>query len=150
MCLRTYTWKSRGFLLGSSYWVALWQAWRSPASLGFPLSVPAACGCHEIDHLKEKLNSFTTIEIVSRNPGDALVHEGRVVPINGVNDFCGQVFRFGNRHIWIPTYYFVVSLLPCNLQYFVTHDKGNSFPVYLDRTRMLLILVMYRTNPGFE
>ena len=24
----------------------------APASLGFPLSVPAACGCHEIDHLK--------------------------------------------------------------------------------------------------
>ena len=32
--------------------LALWQAWRSPASLGLPLSVPAACGCHEIDHLK--------------------------------------------------------------------------------------------------
>ncbi len=32
--------------------VVLWQAWRSPASLGFPLSIPSACGCHEIDHLK--------------------------------------------------------------------------------------------------
>src|SRR5699024_6732194 len=32
----------------------IWQAWRSPASLGFPLSVPAACGCHEIDHLKHR------------------------------------------------------------------------------------------------
>ena len=34
--------------------VGIWQAWRSPASLGFPLSVPAACGCHEIDHLKHR------------------------------------------------------------------------------------------------
>src|SRR5699024_11682716 len=36
----------------------IWQAWRSPASLGFPLSVPAACGCHEIDHLKHRPYSW--------------------------------------------------------------------------------------------
>ena len=33
--------------------IGIWQAWRSPASLrARPLSLPAACGCHEIDHLK--------------------------------------------------------------------------------------------------
>ena len=32
---------------------SIWQAWRSPASLrARPLSLPSACGCHEIDHLK--------------------------------------------------------------------------------------------------
>ena len=35
--------------------VVIWQAWRSPASLGFPLLVPSARGCHEIYHLKYTL-----------------------------------------------------------------------------------------------
>ena len=30
----------------------LWQAYHSAASLGFPLSLPAACGRYEIYHLK--------------------------------------------------------------------------------------------------
>ena len=53
--------------------VVLWQAWRTPASLGFSLSVPAACGCHEIDHLKASplpdnriTNSQTSVKIFSR------------------------------------------------------------------------------------
>ena len=33
----------------------LWQAYASPASLGFPLSVPSACGPYEILHLKAHL-----------------------------------------------------------------------------------------------
>jgi hypothetical protein len=38
---------------------ALWQAYKAPASLGVPLSVPAACGLYEIFHLKEHLNLFS-------------------------------------------------------------------------------------------
>lgn len=40
----------------------LWQAHVSPASLGFPLSVPAACGSCEIFHLKA-LSSYPTLII---------------------------------------------------------------------------------------
>lgn len=29
-----------------------WQAYKPPASLGLPLSVPSACGLYEIFHLK--------------------------------------------------------------------------------------------------
>lgn len=32
--------------------LALWQAYQAPASLGFPLSLPSACGRYEIYHLK--------------------------------------------------------------------------------------------------
>ena len=44
--------------------LVLWQAWRSPASLGLPLSVPSACGCHEIVHLKEPLYSTVSIAVL--------------------------------------------------------------------------------------
>lgn len=33
--------------------IIVWQAYNSPASLGFPLSLPAACGLYEIFHLKQ-------------------------------------------------------------------------------------------------
>ena len=38
-----------------------WQAYTSPASLGFPLSVPAACGLYEIFHLKCSLYYYSSI-----------------------------------------------------------------------------------------
>ena len=34
------------------YEETIWQAYASPASLGFPLSVPSACGSYEFFHLK--------------------------------------------------------------------------------------------------
>ena len=35
--------------------MAVWQAYISPASLGFPLSVPAACGLYGFLHLKQPI-----------------------------------------------------------------------------------------------
>ena len=63
--------------------LAFWQAWRSPASLGFPLSVPSACGCHEIDHLKMPYHSTRTIAQLFRFVKNFLGSQISIVSLGG-------------------------------------------------------------------
>ena len=44
--------KKRGRISAAPHGMDIWQAYPSPASLGSPLSIPAACGRYELYHLK--------------------------------------------------------------------------------------------------